>query len=218
MSRHLSDHDVQALVREELEWTPDVDAAGVGVAVEDGVVTLSGEVDALWEKLAAANAARRVRGVSTVVNDLVVHRPAASATSEAATAKAVSRALRSSGDIPESVQAELQDGTVTLTGRVGWDFERRAAERAMQHIRGVRHVVNLLSLAPHAVPADTEERIRAALDRDALLGGAAIEVSVDRGRVVLTGTVRSWAERSRAEHLAWRAPYVRSVDDFIDVR
>lgn len=209
---------MHTFVQDELEWAPEVDTAGVGVSVEEGVVTLSGEVDTYWEKVAAANAALHVRGVRTVVNGLVVHPASAWGVSDTDIAKAVDQAIASASNIPKSVKAELRDRQVRLTGQVGWDYERRAAERAVQHVRGVRHVVNLLTLEPAPAPADVEQRIRQALERDAQLGTAGIQVAMTADTVTLSGTVRSWAERNRAENIAWRAPFVRIVDNLIAVR
>lgn len=217
MSAHMSDPEIHALVQDELEWTPEVDAAGVGVSVEDGVVTLSGETDSLWEQAAAAKAALRVRGVRTVVNALEVHPPDSWTISETDLAKAVDHALTAAANLPDSVRAELRQGEVRLLGTVGWDYERRAAERAVEHLRGVRRVTNLLTLEPRPTAADTAERIRSALDRDARLSRADIRVSVTGHTVSLNGTVRTWGDRIHAENLAWRAPYVAAVDNFLTV-
>lgn len=218
MRAHSSDLELQALVQDELEWTPEIDSADIGVAVEGRVVTLSGEVRSLWEKVAAANAALRVRGTSAVVNDLVVHAPSGRRWTETDVAKAVTQELATSINIPRTVKAELRDGVVRLTGTVRWEYERRAAERAVQHVRGVRHVENRLTLDEGVAGVDVAERIRAALRRDAQLSGSPIEVSVDGRTVRLSGTVGSWAERVGAETLAWRAPNVAIVENDIQIR
>jgi osmotically-inducible protein OsmY len=212
------DLDVQTLVLEELKWTPDVDAAGIGVAVEDGTVTLSGEVDSYAERLAAKKAARRIRGVRTVVDDLTVHAASDPAITETVIAREVERALRGASNVPESVQAEIQGRNVTLTGEVDWEFQRRAAKRAVQFLRGVRSVNSMIRLSARPSAADAEERIRNALTRNAQLDGKTIQVSVDGTRATLTGTVRSWVERQQAENAAWASPHVTKVDNGIVVR
>lgn len=213
-----TDLDVQTLVMDELDWTPDVDAAGIGVAVVDGIVTLSGEVGSYVERLAAKKAARRVRGVRTVVDDLTVHPKSAWPVTETDIAKEVERALRAAINVPQSVKADVQGHSVTLSGEVDWDFQRHAAKRAVQHLRGVSAVNSTIQLAARPSGTDTEERIRRALTRNAQLDGLTIHVAVHGNKVTLTGTVKSWTERQQAGNAAWASPHVTEVDNQIMVR
>jgi osmotically-inducible protein OsmY len=212
------DRDIRSAVEAELEWTPDVDGAGIGVAVDDGVVSLSGEVDSFAERIAAKRAALRVRGVTTVIDDLRVHPDSRFSISETDVGKEVERALGSTSNVPDTVKAEIHGHDVTLTGEVTWDFQRRAAKRAVQYLRGVQSVKNLITLTPRVSAVDTQERIERAILRNAQLDADAIKVSVAGGEVTLTGTVRSWAEKQQAEHAAWSSPHVSGVDDRILVR
>lgn len=212
------DLDVRARVSEELEWTPDVDAAGIGVAVEDGAVTLSGEVDDYAERLAAKRAALRVRGVRAVVDNLTVHPRAPWPVTETDIAKEVERALRAASNVPDTVKAEIDGHNVTLIGEVDWHFQRHAALRAVQYLRGVFTVNNMIALKPRPSAADTEQRIRSALTRNAQLDADTIHVSALGGKVTLTGTVKSWAERTQAGNAAWASPHVTDVDNRIIVR
>lgn len=212
------DVSVQSAVQEELEWTPDVDAAGIGVSVEDGTVTLSGEVDTYAERVAARRAALRVRGVTAFVDNLTVHPNEISQPSETDVAKAVSLALNATSTIPDTVKAEINDGHVTLTGEVEWDYQRGAARRAVEHLRGVHTVSNLITLSPRPSALDTEERIRHALTRNALLDAKRIKVKVLGNKVVLDGTVRSFAEKQQAGRAAWNSPHVNDVENRISVR
>ncbi|WP_164234375.1 BON domain-containing protein [Microbacterium hydrocarbonoxydans] len=214
----LSDLDVQTLVRDEIEWTPEVDAAGIGVAVEDGTVTLSGEVDSYTERLAAMRAAERVRGVRAVVDDMVVHPRSALFTSETDVAKEVDRALAAAVNVPRTVKAEIIGHNVTLVGQVDWEFQRAAAKRAVEHLRGVYSVTSMISLTPRASAADAEERIRAALMRSAAVDADGIGVKVIGNKVTLTGVVGSSAERRQAAKAAWSSPHVTEVDNRIVVR
>lgn len=213
-----SDLDVQTLVDDELEWTPDVDAAGIGVAVADGTVTLSGEVDSYAERLAAKRAARRVRGVRTIVDNLTVHPKSANPVTETDIAKEVNRALSRAANIPEAVQAEVDGHNVTLTGEVDWDFQRTAAKRAVQYLRGVYTVNSMITLKARPSAVDTEERIRNALTRSAQIEAQHVHVRADGDNVILTGTVKSWAERRQAANAAWASPHVSHVDNRIEVR
>jgi osmotically-inducible protein OsmY len=213
-----TDRDIHAAVEAELDWTPDVDAAGIGVAVVEGVVTLSGEVEFYSQRAAAKRAALRVRDVTAVVNDIAVRPESRSSVSEAEVGQAVDSALRSTTNVPETVQAVIEGHAVTLTGQVKWDFQRRAAARAIEHLRGVTSVDNRITLTPRVSAADTQQRIESAILRNALLDASSIDVVVAGDKVTLSGQVRSWAERRQADLAAWSSPNVSEVYNHILVR
>lgn len=214
----ISDVDVQVLVEDEIAWSPDVDAAHIGVSVSDGTVRLSGEVETYPERLAAKRAARRVKGVRAIVDDLTVHPRSPSPVTETDIAKEVDRALSAASNVPDTVQAEINGHDVTLIGEVDWDFQRTAAKRAVQYLRGVYSVNSMITVKARPSAADTEERIRNALVRSAQLDGRDIHARVDGDTVILTGTVKSWAERRQAANTAWSSPHVSDVDNRIHVR
>jgi len=213
-----SDHDVQISVMEELDWTPDVDGTGIGVAVDDGTVSLSGEVDSNSERIAAGHAALRVNGVIALVDNLIVHTSTRWRLTEADIAKVVVHALTWASNVPDTVKASITNHTVTLSGHVQWDFERRAAERAVQHLRGISFVYNKITLLDRPYATDTEERIRKALTRNAALGAQTIDAVVAGNTVTLSGTTRSWAEKQQAGFAAWSSPHVTNVVNHIAVR
>lgn len=213
-----SDHGIQAAVQDELEWTPDVDAAGIGVAVDDGVVRLSGQVDDYVEQLAAKRAALRVRGVTTVVDDLIVRPQSSGETTEADIAKAVTHALRWASNVPDSVRAEVRGHCVTLAGEVRWNFEREAARRAVQYLHGVHDVKNAITLLPRPAAPETQELIKKALVRNALIEADNIAVTIRGNTAILAGHVGSWAEKKQAGAAAWSSPHVTDVVNDIVVR
>lgn len=213
-----SDLDIQTAVQAELDWTPDVDSAGIGVAVEDRTVTLSGEVDDYSERLAAKRAALRVVGVTAVVDDLTVHPKSGWTVTETDIAKEVQRALTWASNVPDTVKAEIKDHAVTLTGEVAWDYQRQAAKRAVQNLRGVYTVNNMITLTARPSAIDAEQRIKNALTRNAQLDAKTIDATVSGNKVTLTGTVRSWAEKKQAGQAAWASPHVTDVDNRIEVR
>lgn len=213
-----TDHALQEAVQSELEWTPDVDAAGIGVAVDDAVVTLSGEVNGYAERMAAKRAALRVRGVTAVVDEMVSHPTNATwVVTDTDIAKSIQRAYEASSTVPATVKVEVRSGIVTLTGEVEWNFQRNAARSAIEHIRGIDRIDNRISLAPRASSVQTAQHIKAALIRNASVDADHIKVATAGTKVTLTGTVKSWAEKYQAGYAAWSSPHVTEVDNLITV-
>lgn len=211
----LTDADVRVrdAVLRQLEWDREVDASEVGVAAKNGTVTLTGYIDSYSGKLAAERAAKRVRGVRAVANDIEVRLKLERTDPEIAAD--VVRALQLRGTIPDTVQAAVHHGRVTLTGQVDWLFQSRDAEKAVRHIRGVRHVVNYITIAPRAVERDIRHRIVAALHRNANIDARQITVAMDGDRAILTGSVGTWLQRESAERAAADAPGVACVENRI---
>ncbi|SDP38416.1 Osmotically-inducible protein OsmY, contains BON domain [Nakamurella panacisegetis] len=213
-----ADTDLQDAVRKELQWTPAVHDAHIGVAVTDGAVTLSGEVNSYPEKVQAAKAAFRVRGVTAVADEIEVRSD--SVVNDADVARAATRALERAVDVPDNcVKVAVHHNVITLTGSVPWQFQRAAARRAVAYLKGVVDVVDEIKLRPTAPAAGTRRAITAALHRNAQVEADGIEVTDDPGGVVeLTGTVHSWSARMQAEHAAWAAPGVTKVRNLLVVR
>jgi len=214
----LGDSQIKQLVEKELDWTPGIEAAAIGVAVVDGVVTLTGAMPFLWQRHVAAKAVLRTRGVRALANEIVVHRTN-DAPSDADVAAAVARALAwSSGMSLGEIDAEVTDGTVVLTGQVRWETARRDAEREVASIRGVRWVDNRITLAPRVSAFETRARIGAALRRNALTEVDAIHIDVDGTTVTLSGEVTSHDSKQAAELAAWLSPHVSDVRNDLIIR
>ncbi|MGN6743108.1 MAG: BON domain-containing protein [Amnibacterium sp.] len=213
-----TDQDVQRSVLEELEWTPGLDIANVGVTVHDGAVTLSGDVSDLPQRKAAVKAAFRVRGVTAVADELDLRLPADRVASDTEIAEAVQRGFRDTVEVPHDiVHATVHDAVVTLTGTVHYEYERKAARRIAEHARGVRAVDSRIELERRPSAADAAERIRGAIRRNAVVDAGHVQVTMDGTVAVLTGTVQSFAERSQAERAAWSSPHVTAVRNEITV-
>ena len=213
----LSDTDISMkdAVMRQLEWDPEVDASAIGVTGAKGVVTLTGYTGTYIGKLAAERAAKRVRGVRAVANDIEVRLKLERTDSDVAAD--VVRALELYSTIPETVQAAVHHGYVTLTGRVDWMYQKRDAEKALRHVRGVRNILNHITIAPQAVVRDVRHRIVEALHRNANLDSRNITVNVDGDTATLTGVVGSWLQRESAERAAFDAPGIARVDNRIAV-
>ena len=214
----LTDIDVRVrdAVLRQLEWEPEVDASAVGVAAKTGTVTLTGFIGTYSGKLAAERAAKRVRGVRAVANDIEV-RLKLDRTDPDIAADVV-RALELRSTVPNNVQAVVHNGHVTLTGRVEWQYQKRDAETALRHIRGVRQVLNHITVAPRAVERDVRHRIVEALHRNAHIDARHIDIELSGDKAVLTGKVATWLQRESAERAAADAPGIAHVDNRIVVQ
>ena len=213
----LTDADVRVrdAVMRQLDWDPEVDASAVGVAAKNGTVTLTGFVDSYSGKLAAERAAKRVHGVRAVANDVEVRLRLERTDPDIA--QDAARALELRSTIPD-VQAVVHNGQVTLTGKVDWLFQKQSAEDAVRHIRGVRSVLNHISVAPRAAVHEVRHRIVKALHQHADVDARHITVTVSGDTATLTGTVGTWLQRDSAERAAANAPGIAQVDNRIIVQ
>jgi osmotically-inducible protein OsmY len=212
-----SDMDLRRDVERELEWEPSIDARRIGVTVADGIVTLTGAVGSYSEKWKAERVVERLAGVKGIANDIVVEPKAER--SDTDIAKAAVDALKWNVLVPsDRVKVKVDNGWVRLTGEVAWDYQRRAAERAVRDLPGVKGITNLIAVVPGVAPEQVKKKIEEALTREALMDAKGVAVDVSGSTVTLRGTVRSWAERREAETAAWAAPGVSEVRNEISVR
>jgi osmotically-inducible protein OsmY len=214
-TRTHADQAVREGVERQLEWDSQVDASAIGVAVTDGAATLTGFIDSYAGKLAAERAAKRVRGVRAVANDIQVRLRLERTDDEIA--RDAARALLLRATLPESVQAVVHNGHITLTGNVGTLFQYTVAERAVRHIRGVKEVINRIQVWPRTSMTDVRREIVRTLHRDADVNARGITVEIDGSKVTLTGTVQSWHERESAERAAAHARGITRVENKIEV-
>jgi osmotically-inducible protein OsmY len=205
-------------VEAELNWEPRVNAAAIGVAVQDAVVTLSGHVDSFAQKHAAEEVVMRIHGVRALANNLEVRVPGDGQRTDDDIARAVSAVFHWNSLIPhEQIKVIVANSWVTLQGVVDWDYQRRLAERTVREMMGVKGVSNQITLKPRAMQADIKARIESALKRDAEINADHISLLVSGSKVTLLGAVQSLATREAAERAAWNAPGITSVENNVTI-
>jgi VCBS repeat-containing protein len=210
-----TDIQLKQQIEDELRWDPRINAAHIGVTVDKGAVTLLGAVDTYPEKWAAEEATKRVSGVRVVAEDLKVMVLADHKRSDSDIASAVQSALRWDVFVPKAVTATVNHGWVTLEGPATWNYQRDAAERAIQYLAGVAGVSNTISLTPQASAAQVKDKIQSALERQATTDAKSIHVEALGGKVTLTGHASSWQSIEDAANAAWAAPGVTEVVDHL---
>lgn len=211
-----TDSQLQINVMEELKWEPSVNHEHIGVAVSDSIVTLSGTVPSFIEKHNAEKAAKRVTGIKAIVEKIEVKLPGTMIRDDEDIAKAIVNQFQWSTLIPhDKITAKVSSGWVTLSGDVTWEYQRKAAEKLVRGLTGVKFITNDIQLKPKLEASFLKEKIEKALLRAAEHESKQIEVDVRGTRVTLSGYVRSFSEMKAIEGTVWAAPGVTEVSDHL---
>ena len=212
----MSNNDLARYVTEELYWDPKVDSAAIAVSVDDGIVTLRGTVGSFREKQEAKHDAERIYGVKDVKNELEVRILNEDRRSDAELRGAVLQAMMLDSLVPSTIDAKVDNGVVTLTGKANWRYQRDEAESVAGNLLGVMGVEDEIErIAPGPTADDVEHSIKKAMERNAKLDAESVSVESSDGTITLRGTVSSWADHDEAVAAAWAAPGVTKVKDHI---
>lgn len=210
------DSQLQQAVLAEFSWEPSIDAAHIGVTAKEGVVTLTGRVESFASKHAAETAARRVKGVLAVAEEIEVRLPVETKRDdEAIAAAAIERLAWDVSVPPNAVQIKVEKGWITLTGKVEWNFQKEAAADDIRRLLGVVGVSNQIAIKPRVNTANLSDDIMHALHRSWFFDPKLVRVSAEGGKIRLTGTVHSPHDRQIAAATAWAAPGATSVENDI---
>ncbi len=213
----MTDTELRQDIEQELDWDPRVDSRDVGVAVKDGVVTLTGHVRSFAQRLAAERAAQSVAGVKAVANDVGVKVPLGEERTDTEIAAIAVAMLQHNATAPKDIQVIVRDGCVSLEGHVDNWFEKSAAEAIVAGQHGIKGVANNLVIRRQATQPDVQARIREAFRRRALTECGKVNVVCDSGVVTLEGQVRSLQDREAIETAVWQAQGVIQVIDNLRV-
>lgn len=212
------DIEIQEDVISQLKWEPFLKASDIGVVVKNGIVTLSGTVANYSQKLAAERAAKKVTGVRGIAEDIQIGVSPVFRKNDTEIAESVLNALKWHSAVPEEkVNVKVEDGIVTLEGEVEWEYQRSSAKDSVDHLLGVRNVVNNISVKPKVSVADIKNKISAAFHRTATIDADRISVEVVGNKVILEGKVRSYAEKEDAMDAAWAAPGITTVENNLEL-
>ena len=217
---HTREMKLRQTILDALAFEPSIDAARVRVIVVDDIVTLGGHVRSYAEKMAAEHLVQRIKGVRGVKQEIDVRCPENGTCEDGQIAERVLRIIAWDVSIPENaiIKVAVQQGWITLSGEVDWNFQRLAVADAIHRLSGVTGVTNMIAVRRHVGAADIKARIEAALRRNAEIEAKRIRVEVVGGKVRLVGRVGAWYERVVAERTAWAVPGVTSVEDLLAVR
>ncbi len=214
MNQNKSDIQLKQDIEAELGWDPKINASHIGVSVEQGAVSLLGEVGTYAERWAAEEAVRRVGGVRVVAHGLTVTIQEHHQRSDLEIAKAVSHALKWDVFVPAAVTAKVECGVVTLGGVVQWSFQRHEAVRTIRNLVGVVGVNNNIILQPETATSVWKENLEDALEREAAWDEPRIHIEASGdGTVTLTGRATTWKSITDAIRSAWESPGVTGVVD-----
>lgn len=214
-----SDASLRDDIIEELNWEPSVDSSKIGVAVKDGIITLSGTVPSFIEKMDAEKAVKRVDGVRAVVQNIDVKLKSSSIRTDAEIAEVAIKNLKWNTNVPEeNIFLKVENGWITLEGEVLWNYQKEAAKSAVKGLIGVKGVNNFIKVKSKIQPENLTQKIKNSFLRNASIDADNVKVEVIGNKAILKGTVQSWAEKRQAEKAVWSAPGIFEIENKLEIK
>lgn len=212
------DTEIQNNVMEELKSVPLLKANEIGVAVKNGIVTLSGIVDSYPKKVAVEKAVKKIAGVRGIAEDLEVNLSEGHRKSDSEIAQIVMDAIawHSAAQV-DKVNIVVEDGIVTIEGTTDWDFQRKHVTKVVANIIGVKGIINNIKIANSPVSSDIKNKIQAAFVRNANIDADKIDIKTEGHKVILKGKVKGWSEYEEAERSAWSTPGVDKIENELEI-
>jgi len=205
---------LQTDVQNAIQWQPMLHEAEIGVTAKDGVVSLSGHVDSYVKKMEVENAAKKVLGVKALVENIEVKFSNSFKKTDEKIAEKALKALKSSySEVDDKVTIEVKEGWVTLKGELPWNYQKKAAETAVHHLKGVKGITNKITIKPELHDAIEQRDVEDALARSWFTDDHDIKVEVSGTTVTLSGDVRSWYQKEEAARIAWNTPGIWKVNN-----
>ncbi|WP_055443447.1 BON domain-containing protein [Lacinutrix himadriensis] len=213
-----TDLEIKNDVLAELKWQPNIEETEIGVTVNNGIVTLTGIVSNLPKKTAIENAVKRISGIKAVAEEIKVKYTDSDKKSDIEIAKAAINALEWNASVPsEDIIVTVEDGIIYLTGELEWEYQKSFAKRTIEHLYGVKEVINNIDVKPKATPQNVVNQIKKAFERSANIDAKNINVAIHNQELTLSGTVRSMKEKEDAEIAAYHAPGITNVINQLEV-
>ncbi|HEA22042.1 hypothetical protein LCGC14_0651840 [marine sediment metagenome] len=213
-----SNGQLQLDVQNAIKWEPLLQAAEIGVTAKNGVVSLTGVVDSYAKKGEAESAAKKVRGVKALVENIEVRFPNSLSKTDSEIADAVLVALKNNYSIPnEKITVEVEDGWITLEGELHWQYQKEAAKDAIKYLTGVKGLTNDITIVAETHDALEEREVKNAIGRSWNIDDSDIVVTVSGTTVTLTGNVDSWYQKEEAGRITWKTPGIWHVNNALTV-